>query len=93
MAAFIRRPAPRCRVRASRPDHVRRLEGLPLPLALLNMLLTGAGHSLQEQWSLKMNQFTAALHGIYTQMRSIGMIFMRSFRKRDAAVSYPEVSR
>jgi NADH-quinone oxidoreductase subunit I len=36
-----------------------------------------------------MNQFTSALHGIYTQFRSIGMIFMHSFRKRDT-ISYPE---
>ena len=30
------------------------------------------------------------LHGVWTQFRSIGMIFMHSFRKRDV-ISYPEV--
>ena len=30
------------------------------------------------------------LYGIWTQLRSIGMIFMHSFRKRDT-ICYPEV--
>ncbi len=37
-----------------------------------------------------MTQLKAVLWGIYTQLRSIGLIFMHSFAKRDT-VSYPEV--
>lgn len=37
-----------------------------------------------------MNQFKAVGWGVYTQLRSIGKIFMHSFAKRDV-VPYPEV--
>ena len=37
-----------------------------------------------------MSQTVAILHGIWTQLRSIGMIFMHSFRPRDV-IAYPEV--
>ena len=37
-----------------------------------------------------MSQLKDVLHGIYTQLRSIGKIFMHSFAKRDT-IQYPEV--
>ncbi|MGH8432820.1 MAG: NADH-quinone oxidoreductase subunit NuoI, partial [Solimonas sp.] len=36
-----------------------------------------------------MSQFKAVMHGIYTQLRSIGMIFMHAFEPRDT-IQYPE---
>ncbi len=37
-----------------------------------------------------MNKIRAVLHGIFTVLRSIAMIFMHSFRPRDT-IAYPEV--
>lgn len=37
-----------------------------------------------------MKSFFAVMHGIWTQLRSIGMIFMHAFKPRDV-IPYPEV--